>query len=77
MAKINGPLFSIAARGTIAGALTYSKRKSGQQTRYQKKQKDVITPARTAHRAIFQEAKTYWQTLSDNEKAQWEQFINQ
>lgn len=61
--KITGPLQSISASGTIAKNLTFSLRKSGQQVRWQKKQKDKITTARTTQRAKFQiamEAWKYW-----------------
>lgn len=59
--KITAPLFSQTARGTFGGVLTFSERKSGSQVRYQRKQKDVITTARTAQRNKFIEAKTMWQ----------------
>jgi hypothetical protein len=58
--KLIGPLHSHQARGTIAGNLTFSQRKSGAQVRWQKKQKDVITPARTAQRDEFLSARDSW-----------------
>lgn len=54
------PLHSLTARGTIAGALTFSLRQSGQQARWQKKQNDVSTPARLAQRAKFLEGRDSW-----------------
>lgn len=60
MAKITGPLQSISAQGTIAGGLTFSLRHSGQQVRWQKKQKDVSSPARLAQRALFQQGIESW-----------------
>lgn len=57
MVKLVGPLCSFEARGTIAKNLTFSMRKSGSQVRWQKKQKDKITTARTTQRDKFIEAK--------------------
>lgn len=56
MAKLQAPLHSISARGTIAKNLTFSMRKSGAQVRWQKKQKDVETSARTVQRDKFKVA---------------------
>ena len=69
MAKTVGPLFSQEAHGTIAEHLTFSKRKTCKQVRFQKKQIDVITDARTTHRAIFLDAVAAWNLLSAGEKA--------
>jgi len=60
--KVKGPLFSSTARGTISDVLTFSKRKSGQQVRFQRKQKDVITALRTVQRAKFIDAVERWNT---------------
>jgi len=68
MAKTKGPLFSLEARGTIADALTFSKRKSGQQVRFQRKQKDVLTAGRIAHRAEYSAAVLLWNYLSSTQK---------
>lgn len=56
--KVQGPLFSHEASGTIGGILTYSKRQSGQQVRYQKKQKDANTILQGAQRFKFLKAST-------------------
>ena len=58
--KVNGPLFSQSASGTIANAITFSNRKSGQQVRFQRKQKDVATPLRIAQRNDFLNAVDRW-----------------
>jgi hypothetical protein len=60
MAKCSAPLQSFSAHGTLAKNLTFSLRQSGQQVRWQKKQKDVITSARTTQRNKFLVAKTMW-----------------
>ena len=71
MAKLTSPLLSQTASGTIAGVLTFSSRKSGQQVRFQKKQKDVITSARTAQRALYSQAVSAWNLLTPTEKSNW------
>jgi len=63
MAKLYKPLMSATAHGTIAGNLTFSERKSGSQVRWQKKQNDVETSARTAQRAKFSDALASWKIL--------------
>ena len=60
MAKLTAPLLSQTAQGTIGTNLTFSERKSGSQVRWQKKQKDKITPARTIQRARFSKVLTSW-----------------
>lgn len=51
--KVSGPLQSEQASGTIAGVLTFSKRQSGQQARFQKKQKDRQSVDQLAQRFLF------------------------
>lgn len=58
--KITGALHSDSASGTFGKLLTFSERKSGSQVRFQRKQKDKITPARTAQRNKFLVAKEMW-----------------
>jgi len=72
MARIKGPLLSQDARGKIAERLVFSLRSSGQQARFQKEQKDVITEARTSQRAVYLEAANAWSSLTDLEKLDWE-----
>jgi len=70
--KISLPLMSADARGSIYSSLTFSVRKSGQQVRWQKKQKDVITPLRTAQRVKFNQGLLFWNSMPDNEKHYWQ-----
>ena len=51
--KVEGPLLSERASGTISDVLTFSNRKTGQQARFQKKQKDVLTTPRLEQRSKF------------------------
>ena len=63
MAKLQGPIFSIDAHGTIGGALTYSKRAIVKQARFQRKQKDKTTAARAAIREKIKNANSDWHVL--------------
>lgn len=65
MAKLTGPLFSNTASGSFGPRLTFSQRRSGQQVRFQRAQKDVITAGRTAQRALYILAVDAWDTLDD------------
>ncbi len=76
MAKIKGPLFSLSASGSIDSRLTFSQRSSGQQARFQKAQVDVITPGRVTQRGYFDEAVGKWNSLSDANRQDWNDFIN-
>lgn len=62
---------SQSASGTIAGNITFSKRASGQQVRFQNKQKDKITSARTEQRDKFSDAVDAWNLLTPTEKRSW------
>jgi len=74
MAKITGPLFSVTAEGTFAGALTFSQRTSGQQVRYQRGQVDYENAARKIVRDAFKLALILWRALPAAEKAYWVQI---
>jgi len=56
--KAKGPLFSKEARGTIADVLTFSHKRTGQQVRFQKKQKDANTLPQGVQRLKFLNAST-------------------
>lgn len=60
MAKLTFPLMSLSAHGTIAKNLTFSERKTGNQVRWQKKQKDVLTTARETQRNKFKSYREAW-----------------
>ncbi len=68
MPKIIGPLFSESASGSVSPVLTFSRRKSGQQVRYQRKQKDVLTADRITARSAYSMAVASWNLLSLAEK---------
>jgi len=68
MAKINGPLMSESASGLIGERLVFSVRKSGQQARFQRAQKDRITQKRTDERTKYKEAVEAWNILDTDIK---------
>ena len=72
MAKLTGPLLSESAHGTVGGVLTFSKRTSGNQVRYQRAQMDYENEPRAEQRARFWAAMQWWSTLSSDEKDEWE-----
>lgn len=72
MAKITAPLMSLHARGSIGHGLTFSIRKSGQQVRWQKRQKKSRpTPAQANQRTLYLITLAHWLALSDAEKAEY------
>jgi hypothetical protein len=75
MAKVDSPLFSVAAHGTIAGALTFSKRRTSNQVRYQKSQTDKITTARSLQRIKFGVASRIWANLTPAQKDQLKDLL--
>ncbi len=54
--KVKGPLQSLAASGIIGPRITFSKRKSGQQARFQRGQKDAESAAQLTQRGKFDNA---------------------
>lgn len=77
MAKIKHPLLSAEASGSIGPRLTYSKKASGQQVRIQKAQADVVTSGRTTQRNYFIEGYGKWNSLTDEQQEQWNDFIDE
>jgi len=68
MAKAKSPLMSFEASGKFGERLVFSKRKSGQQVRFQRAQKDKDSEARTAQRYIYTGGVSAWKLLNDEEK---------
>jgi len=71
MAKLTQPLMSTAAHGSLGPALTFSKRATGNQVRYQKKPKDVLTVAGALWRTKYAAGAARWHNYSDAMKEQW------
>lgn len=76
MAKNTGPLFSNRASGAFAKFLTFSFRKSGQQVRWQKKQKALPASAdQEVVRDFMGLAWAAWRDLDQSDKNAWNDFI--
>jgi hypothetical protein len=77
MAKINGALMSNEASGSIAGNLTFSKRASGQQVRWQKKQ-EIIAPtwAQTDQQSLYRLAYARWLAFTDEQRQAYNDDAN-
>jgi len=71
MAKLIGPLLSLAARGSLGAELTFSGRKSCAQVRFQKKQPDYENDARKIIRDAFRYGLILWNALPPVEQAYW------
>lgn len=71
MAKVTTPLLSETAAGSVTPYLTFSRRKTGQQVRFQKRQKDFLTPGRESQRAAYREVVALWRALDTEEKQTW------
>lgn len=74
MAKIGGPLMSDAASGHIGERLVFSRRASGQQVRFQRPQKDIVTLDRIVSRANYSAAVVAWNNLDGIMKEIWSNF---
>lgn len=72
MAKVRGPLLSQTASGSIAGLMTFSQRKTGQQVRFQRKQRDYVSAGRATQRAKYQAVVQAWNALSPTEKSAYD-----
>jgi len=68
MAKCTGPLFGFAAHGLFGPRMVFSKRKTGQQVRFQRKQKNHPTPGQISNRLIYSDVVSAWYALSDVER---------
>jgi hypothetical protein len=71
MANVKTPLMSGSAQGTIAQALTFSRRKGRQKVRFQRKQKYDATDNQIPYRLLMAQAVTEWNALTDEQKAVW------
>jgi len=74
MAKLNGPLLSVNAHGSIAKRITYSKRYTGNQVRFQRANKDANSSLQQTERALFLDARDHWLLLTDEEQEQWSDY---
>jgi len=69
MPKVTGPLFSITARGTIGGALTYKGSTAGARVEGVPRPKDKRSANQVSWRGEFQNAASNWRAASNEIKA--------
>jgi hypothetical protein len=77
MAKLMAPLFSISAHGTVGGVLTYSKRKTANQVRFQQAQRDIETIPRSLQRIKFGASGGVWSNLTQEQKDELTELLNE
>ena len=75
MAKLKGPLFSIAAHGTLGKVLTYFTIGAKTRSRYQKKQKDYESTARALSRIKFGVAGSVYKNLTQEQKDELKGYL--
>ena len=68
MAKTKGPLFSIAAHGTLGKCITFITKGKKTHARFQRKQKDYMNEARYLQRIKFKTASVLWRNLTQEQK---------
>ena len=73
MAKVEGPLLSLSAHGSLGNVLTFSERSKVNQVRFQKKQKDYENAARQPIRQAFSLGIELWNYLLQSDKEDWRQ----
>ena len=77
MAKLQGPLLSVGAHGTVGGVLTFSERKTVDQVRFQRKQQVFSSEALLIERDKFYASGVLWNFLTQEEKDQWTDIAKQ
>lgn len=75
MAKVRGPLYSIAASGQIAQAMVFASWKGIPWVREQFIPQNPRTAGQVSQRLIFSQAIARWHDLSDNQKTGWQTGI--
>ena len=71
MAKVIAPLFSLAASGTLAGAITFVCGKSARRARLALKRSEE---GPTSQNSLFAEAAAAWSSQTPQTKEQWSVF---
>lgn len=72
MAKVDGPLFSLDASGTIGGAIVFSKWKGRNYVRVRVVPSNPKSGAQVGRRSMFSFISQAWGALTTVEKATWE-----
>jgi hypothetical protein len=74
MAKLIGPLFSLAAHGTLGKSLNFHTVGAKTLARFQKKQKDYVNDSRARARIKFIIAARIWANLTPEQKQQLQEL---
>lgn len=77
MAKLDGPLMSMGASGSIGGILTFGSNKGRNFVRQLVIPSNPKTPAQQGVRSMMQWAGKEWAQLTDEEQATWETLAQQ
>lgn len=77
MAKVKAPLYSYSASGKIGERLVFSNRASGQQARFQRAQKDVLSSSRIAQRSLYSSCVSDWDSLDSVDKELYNDLARQ
>ena len=77
MVKVNGPMFSLDASGTLADAITFSKWKGRPYVRERVIPSNPKSGAQTGRRAMFRFLTQEWSKLSDANHATWQDLADQ
>ena len=74
MAKVEGPLFSLRARGSIEETLTFQTTKAGQIVKFYKVPTDPKTVDQMKSRDDFKKAAAYYRNLSVKDRLAWKEM---
>ena len=77
MVKVNGPMFSLDASGTLADAITFSKWKGRPYVRERVIPSNPKSGAQTGRRAMFKFLTQFWQLQNTAAKATWQTIADQ
>ena len=71
MAKVDGPLLSLDASGSVGGAMTFSKWKGRNYVRQKTKPANPQTAGQTTQRTAFSNAVAGWHALLEADQTAW------
>ena len=77
MAKIDGPLMSVGAHGSIGGVITFQGRKSFNYAHIKRVPPDPQTAVQRHRRAIFASLVAMWQGMNESERQAYEDLSPQ
>lgn len=77
MVKLNGPMFSLDASGTIANTVTFSKWKGRNYARERVIPSNPKSGGQVGRRAMFKFLTQHWETLATASQATWQNLADQ